>query len=317
MMNDHIVEFLPAACAGFGLLLAGAANLLLRARRLRVRITATLAAVTVSVVCAASLEVPGTVAATGRLLALGMLLFCLLASRMAVTGISAFLACLHRPTVRYAVLAAGGVGLLVGAGVKFESADKAAMDASMLELEWMDRASMTPSKNASATTDQGSQIVLKEPSTLRDGIDWNGAEERMLRGSRLDGQVIRRGGATELANCHGWVFTGGKFNLSADAVELILKENGYHETFEPQPGDLAIYRQAGGISHTAIVRYVTEGQPVIVEGKWGALGLFLHPADKCTYGPDYSFYRSGRNGHLLAGLGGSAPTPQPPQAATE
>src|SRR5206468_7019484 len=112
------------------------------------------------------------------------------------------------------------------------------------------------------------RVVLKEPTTLHDGTDWRAAEERTLKGNQLDGQVICRGGATEQSNCHGWVFTGGKFNLSPDAVELILKENGYQETHEPQPGDLAIYRQAGVISHTAIVRYVTEGQPVIVEGKW-------------------------------------------------
>jgi hypothetical protein len=56
------------------------------------------------------------------------------------------------------------------------------------------------------------------------------------------------------------------------------------------------------------VRYVTEGQPILVEGKWGALGVLLHPVEKSMYGSEYTFYRSGRAGHLLVGVGGRAPT---------
>jgi len=40
------------------------------------------------------------------------------------------------------------------------------------------------------------------------------------------------------------------------------------------------------------------------------MGVFLHPADKCFYGTDYTFYRSVRTGHLLVGVGGS-PAPNP------
>ena len=99
-------------------------------------------------------------------------------------------------------------------------------------------------------------------------------------------------------------------------MEAIVKENGYHETYEPQPGDLVVYRQAGKVAHTAIVRYVSEGQPVLVEGKWGTMGVFLHPADKSFYGSEYTFYRSGRTGHLLVGVGGS-PGPAADMMATE
>ena len=70
-------------------------------------------------------------------------------------------------------------------------------------------------------------------------------------------------------------------------------------------GDLVVYRQGSTISHTAVVRYVTEGQPVLVEGKWGTLGVYLHPADKSFYGTEFTFHRSGRSGHLLVGMGGS------------
>jgi hypothetical protein len=317
MPTDHFAPLFPAACAGLGLFLAGAVNLILRRWRLSVRLVATLVAVSVGLACASSLDQPGVVAGTARLLAVGLLVLFLLASRRCINAVSAVLTCLHRPVVCYSLLTVGGIGLLLGALATFEKADRVATDAMMSELEWMDHVPTVPSNRATATTDQGNAITLKEPSTVREGIDWNGAEDRTLKGAHLDGQVIRRGGATEKSNCHGWVFAGGKFNISGEAVEAILKENGYTETHEPQPGDLTIYRQGGGITHSAIVRYVTEGQPVIVEGKWGSLGVFLHPADKSTYGSDYTFYRSARHGHLLSGLGGSNPNPAAaPAAAT-
>ena len=105
--------------------------------------------------------------------------------------------------------------------------------------------------------------------------------------------------------------------LGPEDVELILKENGYHEVMEPQPGDVVIYRGGTEILHTAVVRYVAEGQPVLVEGKWGPLGVYLHPADKSTYGTDYTFYRSERPGHLIAGLDepASPKSPSHPRAA--
>ena len=55
----------------------------------------------------------------------------------------------------------------------------------------------------------------------------------------------------------------------------------------------------------------------MVEGKWGAMGVFLHQADKSFYGTDIAFYRSARTGHLLVGLGGSPGPALTPIAATE
>ena len=69
----------------------------------------------------------------------------------------------------------------------------------------------------------------------------------------------------------------------------------------PRPGDLAIYRNNGSVSHTAVVRYVSDAAPVLVEGKWGPMGVYVHPADQCPYGIP-TFYRSSRPGHLLDGI---------------
>ncbi len=93
-------------------------------------------------------------------------------------------------------------------------------------------------------------------------------------------------------------------------MELILRENGYRQVSDPRPGDLVVYRGQGRtVAHTAVVRYVSDGQPVLVESKWGELGVFLHAADKSVYGTAYTFHRSARRGHLLAGVGGSRPGP--------
>ena len=119
--------------------------------------------------------------------------------------------------------------------------------------------------------------------------------------------MIREGQADERSNCHGWVFAGGRYILSGDDVDLILTENQYSKQQHPQPGDLAVYRNNGAIAHTAVVVYVTQGQPVMVRGKWGNLGVFLHPADKSPYGTDYTFYRSQRSGHLLVNQTASNP----------
>ena len=75
-------------------------------------------------------------------------------------------------------------------------------------------------------------------------------------------------------------------------MDLILNENGYTKQKAPRAGDLVIYRSSGAVTHTAVVQYVSGNQPVLVSGKWGPLGVFLHPIDKSPYGTDYAFYRS-------------------------
>ena len=82
----------------------------------------------------------------------------------------------------------------------------------------------------------------------------------------------------------------------------ILADNGYTPVTDPRPGDLAVYRQNGTVAHTAVVRYVTPGMPVLVEGKWGVAGVYLHPVDASPYGSEFTFYRVDRPTHVLAGL---------------
>jgi hypothetical protein len=317
MSADHLVSFLPTACAGFGLVVAGGANLLLLRKGFAVRAVATAAGLGLCVAGAATLDQPGLALATAELLGVA-LLACLLLSWGGLTNrLATLVASLQRPAVRFGLVTVAGVGTIVGASAYFQWADEQAADEALSELDLVHgRCDSVPTDRGKAATDHGTAVVLKEPVPRT--IDLVASEERLLRTTHLGDSVIRKGGATDESNCHGWVFTGGKFILSPDDVELILKENGYEEVHQPQVGDVIVYRSSGTIAHTAIVRYVAEGQPVLVEGKWGNLGVFLHAADKSTYGTEYTFHRSTRSGHLLAGVGGPTGSSETrPVVATE
>jgi hypothetical protein len=312
MATDHLSQFLPAVCAGFGLLAVGGVNLLLLRRSLRLRALATLVALGITLSAAAAIDQPGVMLATARLLAFALVPCLVLGFPRLVARTARLLAALHHASLRFGLLAIAGLSLVVISVLVFERADAdiATLDTKQLEATRL-RGPVVPSTRGKAVTDKGTLIVLHELVTPRSDSDLLTEEERLLHNARLDDQVIRRGKADGVSNCHGWVFAHGRFILGHDSVELILDENGYTETHEPEPGDVVVYGSRGAISHTGIVRYVTEGLPVIVESKWGALGVFIHPADRTPYGTQYSFYRSHRQGHLLAGLG-DANTPKGP-----
>jgi hypothetical protein len=320
---DLLTNFLPVVCAGFGLLLVGGLNLLLLRRGFVVRAAATLLALGAAVGGAFALDQPGVTLRTAEILAIGLLPCLLLSSRRLGTGLTGCVSALQKPSVRFGLLTFAGVGVMVGSIVFVDSQDEQLSREALTDLESFTKRTPTVDvEHQKAWTDHGTPIVLKEPSLVRDGPDLSSTEQKLLQGVHENDQLIRRGPASDRTNCHGWVFTGGRFILSPDDVELILKENGYEEVQEPHTGDLVIYRRAGVVAHSGLIRYITEGQPVLIESKWGALGTFLHPANKSIYGNEFTFYRSHRNGHLLAGVGGPTPatetaTPNRPTTATE
>ncbi|MCI0700754.1 MAG: CHAP domain-containing protein [Planctomycetia bacterium] len=318
MTFEHFDRFISLAAAGLGLFLVGGVNLLLgRWKILRGVATIVVCAVVLAGLFAFTRLELATRAAW--VLAGALLVTILLGSGWMSGKLAALFALLRRPAVRWGLVAVGGLVTIVASVYAFERSDLELAEQSTAELEMMvGRPPSQPSVRGSATTDRGTVVTLKEPITPRDSSELAGPEAKVLRESKLDGSVIRRGGPADDSNCHGWVFTSGKFLLGPDDVELILKENGYSEVHEPRPGDLVVYRQSGVVAHTAIVRYVSEGQPVLVEGKWGTMGVFLHPSDKSCYGTEYTFHRSTRSGHLLVGLGGSpGPNNATPPAVTE
>jgi len=315
MSFDHFERFFLLSAIGLGLFLAGAVNLGFgrRGGRVWLRAVATLA-----VVALAAAARPEQAVRAGGILAGVLAAASLLGSAWFSRQLTALLACVRGPAVRWGMVGLSGLGVVLAGGLAFEMADNDQIERNMRDLDLvMGKPATQPSSRGRAATDRGTSIVLKEVAEEREPNSMSDAEGKLLRDSAVRDHVMRRSGPSDHANCHGWVFTGGKFFLGPDDVELILKENGYTEVHEPHAGDVTIYRQGGVVSHTAIVRYVSEGQPVMVEGKWGTLGVYLHPADKSFYGTDYTFHRSARSGHLLVGLGGTAGSGEPATATAE
>ncbi len=137
-----------------------------------------------------------------------------------------------------------------------------------------------------AVTDRGREVELYR--WVKDGNN-----ERSTSSVQLESEDTR-------ANCHGWVFTGGKHMLWRDGVARILEDNGYRKCHVPRPGDLIVYRDdRGEILHTGVVKTGLFGG-ILVESKWGLEGRFVHDPQQQPYGNRYSYYRSTRQGHALA-----------------
>src|SRR5262245_11393273 len=113
-------------------------------------------------------------------------------------------------------------------------------------------------------------------------------------------QIIRLQEPNSAANCHGWVFTGGAFGIRDPEIASILSDNDYVEVSDPREGDLAIYTSDHGITHSGLVRMADKHAPVLIESKWGPLGVYLHTIDKQPFPGACKFYRSSRSDHLLA-----------------
>ena len=153
-----------------------------------------------------------------------------------------------------------------------------------------------PVLSAKAMTDKGRAIGLfhfKMHSSSDEMAQFIGAEQKALD------QFIRLTEPDSMANCHGWVFTGGQYGIRDPEVAGILADNDYAEVAEPREGDLAIYFRGDQISHSGLVRLADKKSPILVESKWGPFGVYLHPVEKHPWPGPCKFYRSARSGHLL------------------
>ena len=206
---------------------------------------------------------------------------------------------LQSPTVRWVMPLSFGAIVVGGAVVHYERSQIASNER---DIQMLERLSGTPelaiSNDRFLLTDSGNRIEAHLPVELVQ--EMKSEEERqLLQDMHVSMHIIQHEPANDDSNCHGWVFTGGKYWVLGRSVESILQQNKYEPTKSPRPGDLVVYRNDAKVAHTAIVRYVTEGMPVLVEGKWGALGVYLHAVEESCYGRNYTFYRSPRKGHLL------------------
>lgn len=189
-----------------------------------------------------------------------------------------------------------------------------AMSAHSSKLTWPTTIfATTPVKTLSALTDAGQRIPLFHYEMIvlagpgQEGSYHAGdarrdllrsAEQHYLASMRRDMcRFVRLAEPAPVSNCHGWIFTGGKFGIEDEFVPLILADNGYEVVARPSVDDLAVYRRETSVAHVGVVRAI-DGDTVIVEGKWGPFGVFSHAADWHPYDA-MAYYRSPRRGHLL------------------
>jgi hypothetical protein len=302
MRMEHYSQFFPAICAGLGLFLAGGAYLVFLNRGVALRAVATGAALGIALVAAARLEAAETLRNTVRLLALVMIPFVLLGSGQLTLALMTTIAAMSRPVVRAALLTAGGIGLAIGSVVVFERTENRIFNEIEAESALFHaQVPANPSTREKAVTDRGTPIEIRESTAPRAAEVVDDLESRFLSAGSFRDRVIRVGRADERSNCHGWVFTGGRYVLRGVDVEVILNENNYYQESIPLPGDLVIYRgtPGGSITHTAVVQCATDDEPVLVRSKWGSLGIFTHVVDQSPYGAVFSYHRSTRGGHRI------------------
>lgn len=210
----------------------------------------------------------------------------------------------RQSALHFATLFLLGIGIVLGGIYRVTSHEAEIVNQDMKYLEQMVVEAPVPvGKQIPVKTDQGQTILVGIPESPRPAEVSLSIENEYLTRTNFGKSVINREPAYDASNCHGWVFTGGQYIVVGSTVETILNDNGYKTVPDPTPGDVVVYRgDSGVVIHTGIVRYVTPGMPVLVESKWGSLGVFLHPVEESCYGKTFDYYRSPRSGHVLKGI---------------
>ena len=224
-------------------------------------------------------------------------------TRRCVTSAIQFGAILIRPRIGWAATGVFGVALIAQGMIRYNLEVERHADVDLQTLETMEFAGIQLEDSHSVIrTDRGKVVQLKKPAATV-ATDISASEKRWLENSPLKEKVIHRQAAACQSNCHGWVFTGGKYIIPGVNVDPILADNNYHIVDFPRPEDVVVYRDdSGNVSHTAIVRARLSDGTILVEGKWGFLGVFLHAVNESCYGVHYSFYHTDRNSHMLSGI---------------
>jgi hypothetical protein len=215
---------------------------------------------------------------------------------------------LKRPACVGMALFIAGVGMLAYATSESDPPD---FDELVQEFDVESRRDYQPFAGHYATTDRGNNVPLIQITNAKFQA-LERTDRRLVETNVHRECLIRVTEPSALSNCHGWVFSGGLCWISNDSIELILLENDYQQVDLPLTDDLVIYRDtAGKIIHTGVVRAIWTDGRILVESKWGALGVFLHFVEHSAYGDHWTFHHTRRPSHALKGLpqsGGGAST---------
>jgi hypothetical protein len=223
--------------------------------------------------------------------------------------LSAAVALVGQCRAQGAALLAASLSLLVGLPVLLE---REAAGARQAQGEFADHpvSAHHKPKPVTAWTDRGSPVTAFDLGAHLPLVDEQAAEAQLMQARNLGLRLIRTAPPDGGCNCHGWVYTGGRYLVSAGDVDHILNDNGYEAVTTPQVGDLVVYRAKGGVpAHSAVVRVATDDGLVLLEGKWNTLGVYLHAPEDYAPGLTWTYYRSPRSGHVLRGLDPHDPAP--------
>lgn len=248
------------------------------------------------------LTVP-TVAAA--LVAAAVLVCAWLGTRRWVRSVRKAVAVVRLPAVRWGAMCALGLALIVLSSWKYEADAQSEISEHSDLFEIASGIPYPPIVEVLASgivTDLGTPVPVHSATTVRDPERLEGFEQQLLRVPSLRERVIRLEPPDDTCNCHGWVFAAGGLWIDGEAVELILRENGYRVVSKPAPGDLVVYRRSNRPVHSAVVRYVSEGMPALAESKWAWMGVYVHRVDDTVYGTEWTYHRSSRAGHTLRGV---------------
>jgi hypothetical protein len=213
--------------------------------------------------------------------------------------------------VQAALLLAGGGGLIAWQSFRLEANLQAEMvqDIPQLELDEK-KVALEEVTTQAVFTDHGRPVpVFTVAAADAQRIAALDEGKVLARYRDLTLRVLRVKALASDCNCHGWTFCGGRYWVRGKDIEPILQDNNYREVSLPQAGDLIVFRDAQGqITHTGqVCGFARDGQ-VLIESKWGQLGLYVHTAtDHVYHDSSFKFYRSPRGGHLLHGLDDGSP----------
>lgn len=303
-MSLIIAKLDPTVLLVFGVICCALSGLLLFGRKLRFLPFSTLliAAIAVPVaVCHFALDMPVRFPLVLPILAGTSLLILLMRSAVVTGAVVRSANRISNPAFFGATLLAAGI-CLVGFAAVGADPDSDDLDDILKEVDGDGAREYVTVEGYHATTDRGANIpLLQITNSKADALartDKRIADQSVHRLS-----LIRVTEPTSQTNCHGWVFTGGLCWVSNDSVDVILQDNDYQQVDLPTAKDLAIYRdEQGQIVHTAIVRAVWPEGRILVESKWGALGVFIHFVEHSVYGSHWSFHHTSRPTHVLLGL---------------
>lgn len=302
MSESHFATLFISTSAGLSLFLLGISHLVTQRCHGIIRVLGAAGAVVPGLAVLGFLERWDCLLAFAAIVGTALFIHNLWGCSLWTRGAIRLIHLTHQPWLRSCLLAGAGPCLVLAGILQYERTEDQITEAAFEEMMLIHGVvGNVQVRDAVAVTDRGRCIPLGKPIEVRSPETVRAAEERYLQSTHHIDHVILRGFGDDRSNCHGWVFTAGRYLLSGQEVPKILEDNGYREVSDPRPNDLAVYFNSEyGVTHTAIVRYVSPGLPVLVEGKWGNLGIYLHPVDACPYGSNYKFYRTHRADHLLS-----------------